>query len=234
MHSAVDIDELQRGRVNVVIQALGAEALFVSIPTAAEAGLPPRGVKIWKHAFGGAELVERVSQVIDEHLRFAAAYEDYIGLATSEADVRRLVGEGKIAMVMMLVSTLLLDAGQIDGLAWMILVGLGAYLAYVPFGSVLFDRRIAATGFVGTAVFAIYLTDAIFILSHLFMGGAGPACLAAAESTGNRSLDLADSVFLLNFLCNGGDAPPAPFPQCGPYEADEDDLPCESAGSCAA
>ena len=66
-----------------------------------------------------------------------------------------------IGMVMMLVSTLLIDAGQINGLTWMILVGLGAYLAYVPFGSVLFDRLIAATGFVGTAVFAIYLTDAV-------------------------------------------------------------------------
>ncbi len=80
----------------------------------------------------------------------------------------------------------------------------------------------------------VNLTDAIFILSHLFMGGEGPSCLAAADSTGNRSLDLSDSVFLLNFLFNGGDAPPAPFPECGPYEARDDDLPCESAGSCAA
>ena len=80
----------------------------------------------------------------------------------------------------------------------------------------------------------VNLTDAIFILSHLFMGGQGPACLAAADSTGNRSLDLSDSVFLLNFLFNGGDAPPAPFPECGPYEARDDDLPCESAGNCAA
>ena len=80
----------------------------------------------------------------------------------------------------------------------------------------------------------VNLTDAIFILSHLFMGGQGPSCLAAADSTGNRSLDLSDSVFLLNFLFNGGDAPPAPFPECGPYEARDDDLPCESAGNCAA
>ena len=80
----------------------------------------------------------------------------------------------------------------------------------------------------------VNLTDAIFILSHLFMGGEAPACLAAADSTGNRSLDLSDSVYLLNFLFNGGDSPPAPFPRCGPYEAAEDDLPCESAGSCAA
>ena len=80
----------------------------------------------------------------------------------------------------------------------------------------------------------VNLTDAIFILSHLFMGGQGPSCLAAADSTGNRSLDLSDSVFLLNFLFNGGDTPPAPFPECGPYEARDDDLPCESAGNCAA
>ena len=58
--AAVDIDALQRGRVNVLIQALGAEELFVRIPTADEDGLPPRGVKFWKHAFEGAELVERV------------------------------------------------------------------------------------------------------------------------------------------------------------------------------
>lgn len=107
--AAVDIDELQRGRVNVVIQALGAEELLVSIPTEDDDGLPPPGVKIWKHAFEGAELVERVCQVIDEHLRFVEAYEDHIGLALSEADVRRLVGDGKAAMVMMLVSGLIAD-----------------------------------------------------------------------------------------------------------------------------
>ena len=80
----------------------------------------------------------------------------------------------------------------------------------------------------------VNLTDAIFILSHLFMGGQGPACLAAADSTGNRALDLSDSVFLLNFLFNGGNAPPAPFPECGAYESRDDDLPCESAESCGA
>lgn len=58
-------------------------------------------------------------------------------------------------------STLLFDAGRISGYAWMIAVGLGVYLAYVPFGSVLFDRVIASTRTVGTAVFAIYLADSI-------------------------------------------------------------------------
>ena len=80
----------------------------------------------------------------------------------------------------------------------------------------------------------VNLTDAVFILSHLFMGEEAPACLAAADSTGNRALDLSDSVFLLNYLFNGGDAPPAPFPGCGTTRIDEDDLPCESATGCEA
>ena len=58
-------------------------------------------------------------------------------------------------------STLLLDAGVINGFWWMTLTGLGIYLAYVPFGSVLFDRLIASTRVAGTAVFAIYVADAI-------------------------------------------------------------------------
>jgi len=103
----VDIDELQRGRVNVVIQALGAEEMMVCVPPEDENGLPPPGLKIWQHVFEGDELFERVMQVIDEHLRFAEAYGDYIGLACSEGDVRCLVGEGKIAMVLMLVSGLI-------------------------------------------------------------------------------------------------------------------------------
>lgn len=59
------------------------------------------------------------------------------------------------------ISTALLEAGLINGFWWMILTGLGSYLAYVPYGSVLFDRLIASTRVVGTAVFAIYLADAI-------------------------------------------------------------------------
>ena len=43
----------------------------------------------------------------------------------------------------------------------MILVGIGSYLAYVPYGSILFDRIIAKTHVIGTAVFAIYVADAL-------------------------------------------------------------------------
>jgi len=59
------------------------------------------------------------------------------------------------------ISTFLLDRGAISGLSWMILVGIGSYLAYVPYGSILFDRIIAKTHVIGTAVFAIYVADAL-------------------------------------------------------------------------
>ncbi len=57
-------------------------------------------------------------------------------------------------------ATWLFTRGSIGGAAWMITVGFGMYLAYVPFGSALFDRVIAVTGFAGTAGFMIYVTDA--------------------------------------------------------------------------
>lgn len=58
-------------------------------------------------------------------------------------------------------STLMFDAGMIPPLPWMILVGLGLYLGYVPYGCVLFDRTIAALRIVATAVFLIYVSDAV-------------------------------------------------------------------------
>lgn len=63
-------------------------------------------------------------------------------------------------MLLMALSTLLFERDLISGLWWMFLSGVGSYLAYVPFGSVLFDRTISHTRHAGTAVFAIYLMDA--------------------------------------------------------------------------
>ncbi len=58
-------------------------------------------------------------------------------------------------------ATAALDRGWLNGQLWMICVGLGGYLAYVPFSSFLFDRIMAATRFAGTAVFAVNVADAV-------------------------------------------------------------------------
>lgn len=58
-------------------------------------------------------------------------------------------------------STLLFDLGWLGPRAWMTLVGLGLFLAYVPYGCILFDRTVATLGTVATAVFLIYVSDAV-------------------------------------------------------------------------
>ena len=66
-------------------------------------------------------------------------------------------------------STLLFQWGIIGPILWMILIGLGLYAAYVPYGCILFDRLIAAVGVVGTAGFLIYVTDAFGYLGSVLL-----------------------------------------------------------------
>jgi hypothetical protein len=58
-------------------------------------------------------------------------------------------------------STLAFRGGHISGSSWMIWVGVGVYLAYVPYGAVLFERMMAASRLPGTSVFAIQLADGV-------------------------------------------------------------------------
>ena len=58
------------------------------------------------------------------------------------------------------VSTLLFDANLITGAVWMVLVGMGSYLAYVANDTVFYDRVLAGSRWAGTAVFMTYVMDA--------------------------------------------------------------------------
>ncbi len=66
-----------------------------------------------------------------------------------------------VGSIVLIASNALFVFGMISGFNWMVMIGLGAYLIYVPYNAVLFERMIAATGTVATAVFAIYVADAI-------------------------------------------------------------------------
>lgn len=98
---------------------------------------------------------------------FIVAFGVMIALAllnTIKNNIFGLVGAYAVmtcGVLMLGAGTLLLQTKMISGFWWMTLIGLGSYLAYVPYGSILFDRLIASTRVVGTAVFAIYLADAI-------------------------------------------------------------------------
>ncbi len=58
------------------------------------------------------------------------------------------------------------------------------------------------------------ISDAVYLLQYLFLGGSEPRCLAACECSGDRLLDLSDAVYDLNFQFLGGPPPPAPYPAC--------------------
>jgi hypothetical protein len=72
-----------------------------------------------------------------------------------------------LGMILVGVSSLLFDNGQISAPAWMIMLGLGLYLGYVPFNSILFDRLIATFKYVSTVGFLIYLADAFGYLGSI-------------------------------------------------------------------
>lgn len=63
-------------------------------------------------------------------------------------------------MVLIGISTFLFEQQLIGAPLWMILVGLGLYLGYVPFNSMFFDRLIAAFRYTGTVGFVMYVADA--------------------------------------------------------------------------
>jgi hypothetical protein len=63
--------------------------------------------------------------------------------------------------------TLLLQTGLISPAAWMILLGLGTYLGYLPFNCLLFDRLIAAFGSAANAGFFIYIADSFGYLGSV-------------------------------------------------------------------
>jgi hypothetical protein len=78
--------------------------------------------------------------------------------------IHALIGAG---VVLVGGSTLLYQAGILDPAIWMINVGIGLYLGYVPFNCILFDRLVASVGIVATAGFLIYVADAFGYLGSV-------------------------------------------------------------------
>jgi MFS family permease len=64
-------------------------------------------------------------------------------------------------------STLALKSGIINPTVWMILLGLGTYLGYLPYNCILFDRLISAFGSAANAGFFIYLADSFGYLGSV-------------------------------------------------------------------
>lgn len=112
-----------------------------------ELGQPaPVGLFARVETFAGLGVMAALAGLwfIRNHWRAMAAYHLVILVGTT------LVG----------LSGWLFRGGHLTTVWWLSLTGLGIYLAYVPFNSILFDRLLAATRRVGTASFLIYVADA--------------------------------------------------------------------------
>jgi len=72
-----------------------------------------------------------------------------------------------IGLTLIGVSTFLFQHQLISPPIWMILIGLGLYLGYVPFNSIFFDRLLAAFKYAGTVGFLIYVADAFGYLGSI-------------------------------------------------------------------
>lgn len=64
-------------------------------------------------------------------------------------------------------SSYFFQAGALNPMIWMILVGFGLYLCYVPFNGLFFDRMIATFRINGNSGFLIYVADAFGYLGSI-------------------------------------------------------------------
>lgn len=69
--------------------------------------------------------------------------------------------------VLIIASTLLFSAHLIGGKAWMITIGIGLYLGYVPFNAFLYERLISSFKYISNVGFIIYVSDAFGYLGSL-------------------------------------------------------------------
>lgn len=72
---------------------------------------------------------------------------------------------------------------------------------------------------------AVNISDAIFTLAFLFLGGPAPLCDDAADADDNGRLDITDAIRILNSLFLGTQTLPPPFPEEG-QDLTPDSLGC--------
>lgn len=74
-------------------------------------------------------------------------------------------------LLLVFISTIAFKFSLISGFYWMLMIGAGLYMGYIPFNSILFDRMIATYKLNGNVGFLMYLMDsfgyvgAVFIIS---------------------------------------------------------------------
>jgi hypothetical protein len=137
----------------------------------------------------------------------------------------------------LLTSVLVFDENVITGIVPAGIQGPVDVTVTTPFG-----QAVVAEGYTyedaGGALFVrgdcnadgeVNITDGVFLLGFLFLGGEAPGCREACNPDGGTELNISDGITILNFLFLGGPAPVAPHPGCGPDTTAE--VTCETPHS---
>lgn len=95
--------------------------------------------------------------------------------------VNLLLGLAVVGLAGVIFSTVLFERNLLGPVAWQSWLGLGLYLAYLPFNAVFFDRLIAAARQPATAGFLIYVAD-----SFGYLGGIS---ILVWKNFGQKDLD---------------------------------------------
>lgn len=69
------------------------------------------------------------------------------------------------------ISTWLFQLGEMGNIAWMILVGLGIYMVYIPYNAIFFERMLAGFREQGNIGFVMYVADAVGYLGSVAVLG---------------------------------------------------------------
>jgi len=80
------------------------------------------------------------------------------------------------------------------------------------------DELVLSVGFIrgeANGDGAMDITDAVFVLSYLFLGGTQPSCMDAADSNDDGTVDIADPTAILSTLFLGGSPLPPPTVERG-------------------
>ena len=70
-------------------------------------------------------------------------------------------------LIVTLICTIICDSGKMSGVVWMVITGIGLYLGYIPFNSIMFDCFLSAFKYRANTGFLMYICDASGYLSSI-------------------------------------------------------------------
>lgn len=72
-----------------------------------------------------------------------------------------------VGLLLIGVANFLFEQSMINASVWMMMLGTGLYMGYVPFNSIFFDRLLAAFRYAGTVGFIMYVSDSFGYLGSV-------------------------------------------------------------------